>query len=378
MPAKNTLKENELTQQAAYLRGQHKMDQNAISKLLGISQPHVSRLLKRAGEKGWLYTEQRFIDKGISAKELAQIKRLLIPGSLTEKLNTLAQNSGVATPNIRVFDSGAKAFTPEILQRRRIQLGRVAAGRLDELLSTSKIVGVTWGKMVNAIIEGLFNLNLKSTGKEPTRFVPVCAELTSHTARDYSSTRLAERMDEIVNDSSNYHLSLRGVPAYVPLKFEATKEQAIWEYVSETASHKLIFSGPHALTSQMDTILTSVGSSENPVGGALDELAKAGGVTKNTLQKLIVGDIGGILIPHPNISHKERLRIGALNKMWTGMTLDQLHNIASRFVSDNAGSGSIVVALGSERALIVHEIIRLGLVNELIIDEDLANALETM
>ena len=354
------------------------MDQIAISKLLGVSQPHVSRLLKRAVEKGWLYTEQRFIEKDISEKQMAQIKRLLIPDSLSEKLSEFARNSGVATPNIRVFDSGAKANSAEIMQRRRVRLGRVAAGRLDELLSQSKIVGVAWGRMVSAIIEGLFNLNLNPVEINPTTFVPVCAELTSHSRRDYSSTRLAERLDEITNNSDSHHLSLSGVPAYVPLKFETSKKLAIWEFVSDTASHKKIFSRPQPLIDQMDTILTSVGSGQDPVGGALEELAKAGGVTQKTLQKLIVGDIGGILIPNPGLTQKEHLRIDSLNEMWTGMTLVQLHKLASRHVSGNAGSGSIVVALGSERASIVHEVIRLGLVNELIIDEDLACALETM
>lgn len=378
MPSKNIHIENELTQQAAYLRGQHKMDQNSISRVLGVSQPHVSRLLKRAEKYGLLYTELRFVDSGMSEEELSRLQRLLIPDSLSAILNALAVDSGVDAPNVLVFDSGAKATNNEIFQIRTTRLGQAAAGRLDELMSTSRTMGIAWGRTVNAIVEGLSNLKLKKRALPPITFVPVCAELTSSTKRVYSSTRLAERLDEIVNRSSNHHFSLSGVPAYVPLHFDTIKKQVIWEYVSETASHKSIFSGPRPLINKLDTVLTSVGSSKNPVGGAIEELAKHGGTTKKTIRNMVVGDIGGILIPKPDLNNREIEKVESLNTMWTGMTPSQLHDIAKRCKTNKFGSGSIVIALGSERALIVHEIIRLGLVNELIIDEDLANALEKL
>ena len=199
MPPRNNTGNDEQAQQAAYLRGQHKMAQDAISRILGVSQPHVSRLLKRAEEKGWLYTESRFVEAGIPDENLAKIKQILAPKNLTKSLRMLARDANAPAPNVRIFDSAAKATTPEVLQFRRDRLGRSAAGRLDELLSQASIVGIAWGRMVSALIEGLANLNPKPRDQTRVQFLPVCAELTGQAMPEYSSSRLVERLDEIVN-----------------------------------------------------------------------------------------------------------------------------------------------------------------------------------
>ena len=380
MPLWNNAENDEQILQAAYLRGQHKMAQDTISRILGVSQPHVSRLLKQAEKRGWLYTELRFIEVGIPAEVLARVKQILAPKSLTSSLGNLAHDSGFSAPNVRIFESVAKATTEDIFQFRRDRLGRSAAGRLDELLTKANIVGIAWGRMVSALVEGLANLNSKSRARSqnPIQFLPVCAELIDQVVPEYSSSRLVERLNAIVNGGRGVRHSLSGVPAYVPKRYNADKTRAIWEYVSDTASHRRIFSGPKPLINDMDTVLTSVGPSENPVGGALKELSKAGGVMPETIRTLVVGDIGGILIPKPTVSIKERRKIEGLNQMWTGMRLDHLQNVVRCSTSNDNGCGSIVVALGAERALVIHEIVRLGLVNELIIDDDLAQALEAL
>ncbi len=64
-----------------------------------------------------------------------------------------------------------------------------------------------------------------------------------------------------------------------------------------------------------------------------------------------------------------------LNAMWTGITKEHLSRIAIRSAGVG-GAGVVVAAMGRERAAIIGEMIRLEMVNELIIDWDLANALE--
>jgi DNA-binding transcriptional regulator LsrR (DeoR family) len=116
------------------------------------------------------------------------------------------------------------------------------------------------------------------------------------------------------------------------------------------------------------------------MGFIYDELLKAGStprkkLTQSSLQKLVVGDLGGILFPRPDLDARGREEVARLNAMWTGAKLRHVERIA-RDAARSTRPGVIVVAMGAEdRAAILAEVIRYGLVNELIIDRSLSEAL---
>ena len=364
--------------QAAYLRGRHNMSQSDIGRVLGgFSQAHVSRLLKLAEAQGYLVTRVQFVGDDLSEEDIAQLERLHEPRPLALALERLERREGVVAPRVSVFDSGSRADSAAAHAGRRRRFGKAAAGRLLELLDGARSVGVTWGSTVAGLIEGLGSLRFGPGGDEELLVVPVCAELLGLAAPEYSSSRLSVRLDEIVNRAPRERFSLAGVPAYIPDRYGREKVAAIREFVADAASYKAIFGGQEPLAERLDGLLTSVGSSEQPIGGGTAELLAAGRIDANTLRSLIVGDIGGALIARESRTPDERARVDELNAMWTGISLEHIRGIARRGIARDT-PGCVVVAVGSERASVAFEVVRRGLVNEMLIDQDLAQALERL
>ena len=377
MPRKTDPSRDLQAQKAAYLRARHNMSQEEIGTTLGgVSQPYVSRLLRRAEEMGWLVTQLHFVDRDIPEETLAEIYRLLEPRSLMEVLWTLGERTGRCIPNIRVFDSGSDSVTPQALEQRRQRFARSAAGSLNELIRAAQIVGVTWGRTVSELIEHLSGLHRGLSNQRTVQFVPVCAELVGLAMRGYSSSRLADRLNDIVNEGAGDHLSLAGVPAYIPRRYDRGKTEVLWEYVCDIGSYQKIFKQNMPLVAQMDALLTSVGSSDKPVGGSVAELVEAGEIDAKKLRSLVIGDIGGVLIPQPSLSNGDKRLIRELNEMWTGINLEHLQQTAFNASRNTKMPGNIVVALGRDKTPVLCEVIRMGLVNELMVDGDLAQSLE--
>lgn len=364
-------------QQAAYLRAQHNYSQEEIGRILGgVSQSHVSRLLAHAAEAGWLVTEMRFDEAAISPEVMRELRELLEPRKLVASLERIRETTGRVIPNVRVFDSGSDSPTAGAVELRLRRFGRRAAGRLEELLRRSSVVAVTWGRTVASLIDGLAAQNRTFHSERPPLFVPVTAELITLAAPDYSSSLLAARLDALVNGGRGERLRMAGVPAFIPKRYSAAKTQAIREYILDTASYRRIFAGEAPLANTLDMLVTSAGSAARPLGGALDEILAAAEISAADLTRLIVGDVGGVLIPKPDLPPEDLQLVEELNAMWTGVTKAHLSRLALRAGERTGTAGVAVAAVGRERAEIIAALIHLEMVNELIIDWDLAEALE--
>jgi DNA-binding transcriptional regulator LsrR (DeoR family) len=364
--------------QAAYLRARHGLSQDEIRLHLGnVSQSHVSRLLAHATDRGWLVTELRFNDADLSPDVLRELQQLLEPRGLVEGLRKLGLSTGGLTPEVRVFDSGSDSPTSGAFDLRARRIGRSAAGRLTELLYRSTKVGVTWGKTVGAVVDGLEHAGRSLRKDRPVLFVPVTAELVTLASPDYSSTLLADRLNNSIGHGGGERLLLGGVPAFIPRRYDPAKTQAIREYIHDAASYRRIFVGKDALIDQIDMIITSVGSAERPFGGALSEVLSAADVSAERLRSLIAGDVGGVLIPKSGLSPGDAALLSEINMMWTGITMDHLLRLAAK-ATQNATPGVVVIAIGRERAGVVREMISQQLINQLIIDWDLAKTLEPL
>ena len=372
----NELSQRELrTQQAAYLYARHGMSQEEIGRRLGgMSQSHVSRLLARAQEIGLLVTEHRFVEHLIPAEQMAQVLRVLETQELSSALDKFARKTGGIFPRLSVFESGVREGNSESARERGKAFGRAASGRVMELLSGARVVGVAWGSTLNFLTDGLPPVPSRSS-RAVVQFVPICAELVALEEPDYGSSWLAARLNQAFNGDRGMRLQLTGIPAFIPKRYKEAKARAIREYIRETASYEKIFIGPDCYVDQMDSLITSVGSAAAPVRGSTAELLMAAEIDTKTLRDLVVGDIGGILIPKQSLTAEKKALVDDINKMWTGLSLDRLATIARRAASGRNLGGNIVVAFGREKIESVVQAIRMGLVNELIIDRDLENAL---
>jgi hypothetical protein len=81
-----------------------------------------------------------------------------------------------------------------------------------------------------------------------------------------------------------------------------------------------------------------------------------------------------VLIPKPELEPEDKKLVDELDVMWTGIKLQDIKRIV-KVASISDRGGVIVVAIGKQKAAVLYETIRLGLVNEALIDQDLANKL---
>jgi hypothetical protein len=93
------------------------------------------------------------------------------------------------------------------------------------------------------------------------------------------------------------------------------------------------------------------------------------------ISELVVGDVGGVLIPKPHIKKGSPAdkALRKISERWMGIRTEHIAQCAAK-ARDSGGMppGVVVLGVGRYRASVVYECIRLGLVNELVIDEDMA------
>jgi len=368
-------------QAAAYLRAKHRLSQAEIGQLLGgLSQSMVSRLLKRAEELGWLKVSYTFVgEERLVPERLAYLRRLVEPKGLVEVLRAIKSATRVRVRELRVVDSGGRGTSQRAIEARLKRVGRAAAVRVGELLQRSDVFAVTWGKTVSHVVDALAAAPPPQSSTRSVRFVPVCAEPLEQSSDADTSTHLARRLHTLLQATTDPPPSLTGVPALISRVFRGADANGIRKYVERAASYREIFGARAPLIGRVDSLLTSVGHSRHPMGFIHDELLSAGStstkpLTSARLATLVAGDIGGVLLPKPDLDSAHRREVEALNAMWTGVKLEHLQRIAQQ-ADRRKRPGVIVVSLGADRAEIIAEAVRCGLINELIVDRALADAL---
>ena len=366
---------------AAYLRAEHRMAQAEIGhRLGGLSQSMVSRLLKRAEDRGLLEVSYKFLHADRLAPERLEYFRTLVePKGLLEALKAVRSATGVRVRELRVVDSGGRGLSDRAMEARLTRVGRAAATRVGELLLRSDVFAVTWGATVSHVVDGLAASPPPAAMGGAIRFVPVCAEPLEQGSNADTSTHLARRLHRVLQSTAGPPPSLTGVPALIARRFTGTDARGIRKYVDAAASYRDIFGAHAPLIDKVDSLLTSAGSSKRPMGFIHEELLRAGStparaLTPARLSDLVAGDVGGVLIPKPGLDAAGRRDVDRLNEMWTGVKLKHLQRIAQQ-AERRGRPGVIVVSLGDDRVEIIAEAVRGGLINELIVDRPLADAL---
>ncbi len=263
--------------------------------------------------------------------------------------------------------------------------GLMAAQVLVIHLMRTRTLGIAWGMLVNALVDGLAQVLQTPPcgvgGKYPTvQLIPVVGEpmQVATTMHEYSSTVLATRMAGLLNRQKVTVPSLAGVPAYLPRRGGEQVRRVLQSFFKRMPGYAA-FLGKGGLFESLDTIVTGAGVPNKLLDGRhgmfLNERVIADGMSHSDMVPLVYGDVAGVLIPRPGLSKADAAKVRLMNKGWTGLQLADIKRCAKAANAEGRG-GVIVIANEPSKAPLVHEIVRQGLVNHLVIDVRLAREFE--
>jgi len=354
--------------QVAYLVSQGK-SQSQIRKMLRLSsQTEVSRLLKVAKAERWI--EEWHLC--LADAEIAKIEKYIFEKreKLIKKLEFAAYQNEDRPPPENVL----VVHTSDDEKKRLAQFGRRAAEYVDQLLKGSHVetCAVAWGRTLKSMIDALGQRNV---APQPTlRFLPVCGEpLTGHQS-GFSPTSAAMELAEVFR--CKQYLSLAGVPARIPKDFADKRKQAdiIKNFVSMYRDYKKIFRSNSPMIDSVDMIVTGIGDVATSEGDHwFKETAELEGKEPSDLKEITAGNIGGVWLPRDPENDIHVKAIDEINRRWLGIQEEHFVKCAKRAKTDPKKSGVVVLAHDARKAPIVERV--MGMVNHLIIHEDLAEAI---
>lgn len=369
MPSKKVTPVDEVAAAFLFAKGEK---QAKIAKELGLSAPVVSRLINSACKKNYLVKEFRFLQDNVGAETLEAMRRRLSRSDILERLDRFShKHVGHAGPLVRVFDSARAADgTDAALAVFAAQ----AAPYIRDLLLQARVCGVTWGRMLLTIVRAMRSLRVAPM---PHRLevIPLAGEPLGNEPTMSSSSTLAVELGRMMTGDEDYHgKSLTMVPALVPLDFTPYEQAAVYKLIDQLPDYRAIFGRKDAIAGGLDCILTSLG--RKPLGFRFRSMLKP------REQKLFAGDMGGVLLPRPGLRGEKLHTAKDIEARWTGLKFEHVKACAERARNPQNGSaaptGVVLVATEADRAPVVLEVIRRGLVNHLVMDSQLAYALSQL
>jgi DNA-binding transcriptional regulator LsrR (DeoR family) len=372
MVARRSIDVEMYTLAAAYLRSEQKL-QEEIAEILKISQPEVSRLLQRAVKKNWLDYPAPIFRCPDDIRELWERAHTRFFSS--EKLLTRLKASeplGVSRlKKVSIYYGEAGG-----------QFNRTVLPAVEAVFTHATVMGVTWGRTVHGLVTTLRqHLSGSLRAEKPVRFVPLCGELLQDPDDriEHSSSALAANLHELINGTragGGAPPSLRGIPAFIPSGFNAAEVRTIRRFMRQFTGYGAVFGeNGQSLACQVDTVLTSVGTVEAGRRGIfLSERVRLGELSEDELTEMVVGDLGGLIIPRRNLDPVPSRRIAAMNERWTGIKQHDLERCAEE-AARSRRPGVVVLAPDRHRRDMVVRCVELGLINQLIISRELADEL---
>jgi len=365
---------------AAWLRSRG-LRQEEISSQLAITQPEVSRLLKRAQEENWLEVLPPKFRCPKSARplwELAQTRFFACPKVYGKLRASQIKGESVLQRVTLVQSTPDETFSSSIIDV------------VTERLSGVSMAGVTWGRTMSGLVSMLRDhASLVPRPNRPIQFVPMCGEPLKDRVDPlkYSSSALAAQLNDIVNGPKHKAVppSLAGVPAFIPMGFNDEEVETIRRFVRQVAGYAAVFGEAEengtalrstpSMVDQVDVIFTSVGVVHADQRGIfLRERIQLGDLTEDEVRRWVVGDISGVIIPRAKVPAALAARIERMNDRSLGIRSHHLLNCAEN-AAKTGKPGVVVLALGPSRCEMVQRCVQLGYISELIIDQALAETL---
>jgi DNA-binding transcriptional regulator LsrR (DeoR family) len=349
-----------------------------IGNLFGADGREGRKLIDKAEEVGILTSKLH-----LPAKRMHELKQLVYVPKLDDHLR---KTSNEVFQKTRVISGRHRGDSPSMLGRRLWHFAPGAGRELLEWLEHSNLVGVAWGGTLSAVIERMEE-RAPRPAESRAQVIPTSGEPLGSNAGEDSSSRLAARLALALNGVPGDPLSLAGMPALIPREFQNERDEigVIRRLLDHAPAYQKIFGSSRAaragtppLIDRLDALVTSVGWSRSDL--AETELREIGKLT-NKQRALMLGDIGGALVPQPKLTASERLEFEQISALSTGLKLTHCERLAGVARESAARhhrhptAGVIVIAIGKNKARLIHEVIRLGLVNRLICDDELARSL---
>ena len=394
-------------QVAAWLFDKMHFKQEQIAEHLGIRQPDVSRRLKLAEERGWLSRPVFLRGKDISDQRLDEIENAFYQ-KLPELRGCIERLSRKRRPvdpppQVQVFYSGPTATDKAGYHKRQQLFGWNAALYVRELVPHMHRVGVAWGKTIARLIDGLGPVQPKF--ERGTLFFPVSGEPLREHGEENSATTLAASLQTFVNGSPHEGPGLNMVIPCIPDLFSDDVTSDIkHSLLGQVEGYRRIFlgsAGQERLIDEMDTLITGVGTASKTSTDPwlierVNAMHNAPPLTREDFEACTFGDIAGVYLLRPRLSEiiaarpaktqagagkagRERnaiveAKVKRINSQWTGIQREHVARCAERARTGQT-AGVIVLAIGKAKSEAVIESVNQSLVNHLLIDQDLADAL---
>jgi DNA-binding transcriptional regulator LsrR (DeoR family) len=293
------------------------------------------------------------------------------PRSLLELLQ--ARSPSLRNVTVRQSRDPAAGRESGSWGERSKRFGREVAPLLVSLLSRVSHVGVAWGQTVADAIAGLERAcDAPPRLHDPLRCVATAGGFVGelNVRAESCSSILVSRLAEAINGDWKHMYTLHGVEAFISFIDGAEEIELRRKHISRYPNYQAIFGGPDqaGVIHQLDAIVTSCGNAHHYNALWSIELPRLN-VTPAWLNSLTHGNIGGVLLEREDLSPEDSAALRGIARRWTGITREHYEQCARR------SPGVILLALGANKADVVLKCAELGLVTELIIDEDLASAI---
>ncbi|MCI0537356.1 MAG: hypothetical protein L0Z50_19240 [Verrucomicrobiales bacterium] len=363
---------------AARIRAERpETNQVEIAARLQTSQAQVSRFLRYAEEIGFLQSRPLIVTENITKCDWDDVETRFFGGN--QMVGRLVKEA----PKDSYFEAHVLPSAGQSFFER-------ASSIVLALLGRSQQIGVMSGKTIFELLEAM-----KRRQRDPhvrrkgaNECIPLCGDpvhLINQRVIEYSASHLAGTLELIITGSLREDLPcLTGVPAYLGRgSRDGTRNtSAVWmSFVRTIPGYRRIFGQAegdvNALVNGIDTILSGVGvigRSQTQTAAFIQERIEQGDADATTLDDIAIGDVGGLLVPRKISAGRRRSPVDELNVGWTGAKWRHFQAVA-KTASSTGRPGVIIVAAGPSKAMVTLELVRRGVVNNLLIDYELSDEL---
>ncbi len=252
---------------------------------------------------------------------------------------------------------------------------------LLEFLKHTQFVGLAPGHTIAALLKHLNDFRISDHQKTTARFFPLSADIynlfetNANISTDigiYNASLLAKRLTRLISDQDpDLVPDLTNIPSYRDLP------EAVYEEVLNVSRNYTQVFGDRGFIHHMDTMVCSLSRYKRPFGLTEQE-------TKAFLKKAkidvsfdnIVGDMAGaILVKNTPTVLTEAKKFRDYEKKSNNITYDQIRALAHRAAAPNAKiNGTIVIATGIQKAQVLKKALEQKIINVLLCDYRLAEA----
>jgi DNA-binding transcriptional regulator LsrR (DeoR family) len=345
-------------------------------------EPQITRLMNQAREDGYIASVPAFNFEKCKPEDLAELENLDLSIRLCQQLRavaTIARSDGhVPLRGIRILPSNGSGQGPVSIEERQKYFSACVAAELLARIARSRVCGVTWGHTLAKAVDAVARLHPESLRKGKRQFIAICGEPFSMEALQASSSHIAESLNSLQGGKGAEVSTLRGIPAFIPPGFN--RDEILRFIHGHTAYGRIFGKTPGkqkgSVISELDTVLTSVGTFEDPPSKFVEELMAKSNCDLACLKKLAKGDIGGVLIRHSDLPEAEAKEFARIAAMWIGVSEEDLKGVVTRSAHMRKKKpGVVVLAIGANKTDIIYEVVRRGMVSELFVDQELAAGL---